>query len=115
MKPIEWTGSALPPRIATFQKDFITKYMDPTEVYERIDKIAVDYPEISEMVALPNDTQGYQRQAMAMLAGTTAATPTRRRPPRATPCSCSRRRWATSAATTSRPSSSPDHAGAPLS
>ena len=47
--------------------------MDPTEVYERIDKIAVDYPEIAEMVALPNDTQGYQRQAMAMLAGTTAA------------------------------------------
>ena len=73
MKPIEWTGSELPPRIATFQKDFITKYMDPTEVYERIDKIAVDYPEITEMVALPNDTQGYQRQAMAMLAGTTAA------------------------------------------
>ena len=29
----EWTGKALPPRVAKFQKDFITKYMDPTETY----------------------------------------------------------------------------------
>ena len=48
--PIEWAGSALPPRIAAFQKDFITKYMDPTEVYYRIDALAAANPEIAEMV-----------------------------------------------------------------
>jgi len=70
--PTEFAASQLPPRVATFQKDFITKYLDPTQVYERIDQIAVEYPEIAEMVALPNKTHGYQRQAMAMMAGTTA-------------------------------------------
>ncbi|MDA0170279.1 M14 family zinc carboxypeptidase [Solirubrobacter taibaiensis] len=70
--PIEWAGSAIPPRIAEFQKDFITKYMDPTEVYSRVDALAAANPEIAEMVDMPNDTVGYQRQAMAMMAGTTA-------------------------------------------
>ena len=36
--PTEWTGKALPPRVAGFQKDFITKYMDPTETYTRMDR-----------------------------------------------------------------------------
>ena len=30
--PIEWTAKTLPPRAAGFQKDFIRKYMDPTEI-----------------------------------------------------------------------------------
>jgi hypothetical protein len=46
--------------------------MDPTEVYERVDALAAANPEIAEMVDMPNDTVGYQRPAMAMLAGTTA-------------------------------------------
>ena len=70
--PIEWAGSGIPPRVPTFQKDFITKYMDPTEVYDRIDDIAEQYPEIAEIVPMPNKSVGYQRQAMAMMAGTTA-------------------------------------------
>jgi hypothetical protein len=70
--PIEWAGSALPPRIAEFQKDFITKYMDPTEVYDRFDEIAEQYPAITDTIMLPNKTPGYQRAAMAMMAGTTA-------------------------------------------
>jgi hypothetical protein len=70
--PVEWAGSSIPPRVATFQKDFVTKYMDPTEVYDRFDDIAEQYPGIAEMVALPNKSPGYQRPSMAMLAGTTA-------------------------------------------
>ena len=69
----EWAGSELPPRIENFQSDFISKYMDPTESYERLDGLAAQYPEIAEIVPLPNKTPGYQRPAMAMLAGTTAA------------------------------------------
>jgi len=70
--PTKWASSELPPRIAEFQKDFITRYMDPTEIYERFDAIAEQYPAITDMIMLPNKTNGYQRPAMAMMAGTTA-------------------------------------------
>jgi hypothetical protein len=67
----EWAASSLPPRVANFQKDFITKYMDPTESYARLDQLAAQYPDIAEVIPLPNPTEGYQRKAMAMMAGTT--------------------------------------------
>ena len=66
----EWAGSQLPARVAKFQKDFITKYMDPTEVYGRIDQIAQQYPGIAEIVNLPEKTAGYQRKSMAIMSGT---------------------------------------------
>ena len=68
-----WASATLPPRVATFQKDFITKYMDPTESYERLDGLAAQFPDIAEIVPLPHKTDGYQRPAMAMMAGTTAS------------------------------------------
>ncbi|HEX2200375.1 MAG TPA: hypothetical protein VHG88_17375, partial [Burkholderiales bacterium] len=69
--PSEWTGKALPPRVAGFQKDFITKYMDPTEVYNRMDSLATDHSDIMEAINLPFKTAGYQRQANVVLEGTT--------------------------------------------
>jgi hypothetical protein len=72
-KVTEWVNHGLPPRVAGFQKDFITKYMDPTESYARLDQLAAQYPDISEIVNMPEKTGGYQRRAMAMMAGTTAA------------------------------------------
>src|SRR6185436_12526538 len=72
-KVTEWVNHALPPRVAGFQKDFITKYMDPTESYARLDQLAAQYPDIAQIVNLPEKTNGYQRQAMAMMAGTTAS------------------------------------------
>ncbi|WP_338368861.1 hypothetical protein, partial [Enterococcus faecalis] len=68
---VEWTGKSLPARVADFQKDFVTKYMDPTESYARMDAPTAEFPEIMEAVDLPNKTGGYQRPAMAMMAGTT--------------------------------------------
>ena len=73
VKPTEWTGKALPPRVAGFQKDFITKYMDPTETYARMDSLTAQFPDIMQAVPLPHKTDGYQRQGMAMMAGTTDA------------------------------------------
>jgi hypothetical protein len=70
-KVTEWVNHALPPRVAEFQKDFITKYMDPTESYARLDQLAAQYPDIAQFVNLPEKTNGYQRQAMAMMQGTT--------------------------------------------
>ncbi|HEX6026315.1 MAG TPA: M14 family zinc carboxypeptidase [Solirubrobacter sp.] len=69
--PIEWTGEALPPRVANFQKDFITKYLDPTETYSRMDQLVAQFPDIIEAIELPNKTNGYQRPGMATMAGTT--------------------------------------------
>jgi len=67
----EWTGKALPPRVEDFQKDFITRYMDPTEVYTRMDQLVTQFPDLIEAIPLPHKTGGYQRPAMAMMAGTT--------------------------------------------
>jgi hypothetical protein len=75
-KVTEWTKAALPPRVADFQKDFITKYMDPTESYARLDGLAAQYPDIAEIVHLPEKTNGYQRKAMAFMLGTVAVNAT---------------------------------------
>ena len=71
--PVEWTGKALPPRVAGFQKDFISKYMDPTEVYNRMDELTRDHGDIMEAINLPHKTAGYQRQANVVLEGTTVS------------------------------------------
>ena len=41
----EWASKALPPRVTAFQKDFITKYMDPTEIYTRMDSLVTQFPD----------------------------------------------------------------------
>jgi len=68
-----WLGGGLPPMSDTFQRDFTTKYMDPTEVYQRFDELAAEFPNISELITLPNKTNGYQRKAQATMAGTTGS------------------------------------------
>jgi zinc carboxypeptidase/chitobiase/beta-hexosaminidase-like protein len=66
-----WLGGGLPPMDSRFISDFTTRYMDPTEVYARFDELAEEFPNISEMITLPNKTNGYQRKAQAnMAAGT---------------------------------------------
>ena len=57
--PVEWTGKALPPRVAGFQKDFISKYMDPTEVYNRMDELTRDHGDIMQAINLPHKTACY--------------------------------------------------------
>ncbi len=56
-KVTEWANKGLPPRVAGFQKDFITKYMDPTESYARLDQLAAQYPDIAEIVHLPEQDE----------------------------------------------------------
>jgi hypothetical protein len=68
----EWAGKALPPRVTDFHKDFITKYLDPTETYNRMDQLVQEFPDIMEAINLPNRTNGYGRPAMAMMAGNLA-------------------------------------------
>ena len=67
-----WLGGGLPPMADGFLKDFTTHYMDPTEVYGRFHELAAEFPNIAELVTLPNKTNGYQRKAQAIMAGTSA-------------------------------------------
>ena len=50
--------------------DFTTRYLDPTEVYARFDDLAAEFPNIAELIDLPNQTNGYQRRAQATMEGT---------------------------------------------
>lgn len=69
-----WLGGGLPPMNDTFQRDFTTRYMDPTEVYARFDALAAEFPDIAELITLPHKTNGYQRRAQALMAGLTSPT-----------------------------------------
>jgi hypothetical protein len=72
-----WVGGGLPPVADGYLKGFVTHYMDPIEVRQRINALAAEFPDLAEIIDLPHLTNGYQRKAMATLAGTTAigATP----------------------------------------
>jgi len=49
-----------------YQKDFVTSYLTPTELYGRIRQLAADFPELAEIVELPYRTNGYRRKAQAV-------------------------------------------------
>ncbi|HTE60723.1 MAG TPA: M14 family metallopeptidase, partial [Solirubrobacteraceae bacterium] len=64
-----WLGGGLPPMGDLFMRDFTTRYMDPTEVYQRFDELAAEFPNIAQLIPLPYKTNGYQRNAQALLSG----------------------------------------------
>jgi hypothetical protein len=57
---------------AAYLKDFVTSYLTPTELYERIHLLAAEFPELAEVVELPYPTNGYRRKAQALLGSTSA-------------------------------------------
>ncbi len=50
----------------SYLRDFITSYLTPQELTERITALAAEFPNISEIVELPYQTNGYQRLAQAL-------------------------------------------------
>jgi hypothetical protein len=68
-----WLGGGLPPMNDQFIRDFTTRYMDPTEVYQRFNELAAEFPNIAQLIPLPNKTNGYQRRAQALMEGTTGS------------------------------------------
>ena len=66
-----WLGGGLPPMGHKRLSDFTTRYMDPSEVYKRFEELAAEFPNIAELITLPNKTNGYQRKAQANMSGTT--------------------------------------------
>jgi hypothetical protein len=65
-----WLGKSLPPHVPGYQSGFFSRYMDPTEVYDRFDQLAAQFPDIAEIVPLPEKTSGYQRKAMTVVGPT---------------------------------------------
>jgi len=55
-----------------YQKDFVTSYLTPTELYDRIQRLADEFPHLAEVVELPYRTNGYRRKAQVVLGATTA-------------------------------------------
>ncbi|MFI7644817.1 M14 family metallopeptidase [Micromonospora sp. NPDC049460] len=56
-----------------YQKDFVTSYLTPTELYARIHQLAAEFPRLAEVVELPYKTNGYRRHAQAVLGTATAS------------------------------------------
>ncbi|MGX7674177.1 M14 family zinc carboxypeptidase [Plantactinospora sp. DSM 117369] len=67
-----WLEDAPPPLTANpgYKSDFVDGYRHPQQLYRRAEEIARQYPEIAEIVYLPNKTNGYQRKAQATIGGT---------------------------------------------
>ena len=67
----EWQGEELPPRVDEYQYAFPFTmeggYKDPVQVYDHVNALADEFPNLAEIVDLPNLTNGYQRNAQALL------------------------------------------------
>ena len=58
-----------PPVPEDYRTDFVPGYMNPTELYAAYDALAAEFPDLVEVIELPNKTDGYRRPAMATLYG----------------------------------------------
>jgi hypothetical protein len=47
--------------------DFVDHYLDPTEAYQRIEQLHAEYPQLTDIIELPYETNGYRRKAQALL------------------------------------------------
>jgi hypothetical protein len=55
-----------------YQKDFVTSYLTPTELYDRVKRLAAEFPQLAEVVELPYKTNGYRRKAQVVLGSASA-------------------------------------------
>lgn len=63
-----WPESEPPVTPEGYQSGFITQYMTPQDIEERIDRLAEQYPDLLDVIELEDQTQGYRRSALATLA-----------------------------------------------
>jgi len=73
VKPTAWPGATPPELPAGYQKDFIDAYLTPVDIKARLGRLARQYPDLVDLVDLPNRTQGYRRTATAYLGDPAAA------------------------------------------
>lgn len=63
--PRAWPGATPPSAPAGYQQDFISAYMTPVDVQARLRRLARQYPNLVDLIDLPNQTNGYRRTATA--------------------------------------------------
>ncbi|MEV4617414.1 M14 family metallopeptidase [Asanoa sp. NPDC049573] len=68
----DWLEGAPPPLTENpgYKSNFVDSYRNPQQLYARAEEIAEQYPDIAEIIYLPNRTNGYQRKAQATIGGT---------------------------------------------
>ncbi|WP_066420417.1 M14 family metallopeptidase [Sutcliffiella cohnii] len=69
----EWLGGVPKPGKPNphYVSDFIDSYMTPTQINERIDQLAAEFPDLMEVIQMPYKTNGYRRHAQATMGGFT--------------------------------------------
>jgi Zinc carboxypeptidase/Chitobiase/beta-hexosaminidase C-terminal domain len=60
------------PRRDPYLTDFVTNYMNPTELYAAFDRLAADFPDLVDVIDLPNLTNGYRHHAQALFGSTSS-------------------------------------------
>ena len=65
--PTAWPGATPPELPSGYQKDFVDAYMTPTDIKARVARLGRQYPDLVDVMDLPNKTQGYRRTATAYL------------------------------------------------
>ncbi|MCK2220221.1 zinc carboxypeptidase [Actinomadura sp. ATCC 31491] len=64
----EWPDGDRPDRRAKgYQSDFVTQYMPPDQLNDRVKALHRAFPRLTEIITLPYETNGYRRQAQALL------------------------------------------------
>ncbi|MEV0998969.1 M14 family zinc carboxypeptidase [Nonomuraea sp. NPDC050202] len=64
----EWPDGERPDHTGRgYQKDFITQYMPPALLNERIKALHRQFPKLTDLIALPYRTNGYRRHAQALI------------------------------------------------
>ena len=66
----QWLGTPRKDPSPHYATAFIDRYLDPTEVTQRVESLAEEFPQLAEIVDLPHETNGYRRHAQVTVAGT---------------------------------------------
>jgi hypothetical protein len=61
------------PPDGAYLKDFVTSYLTPTELYDRIHRLAAEFPALADVIELPYRSNGYRRKAQAVLGSSNAS------------------------------------------
>ncbi|GIJ45309.1 hypothetical protein Val02_21950 [Virgisporangium aliadipatigenens] len=65
--PARWPNASPPPTPTGYQKDFVDAYLTPIDIQARVRRLGRQYPDLVDVIDLPNKTQGYRRTAAAYL------------------------------------------------
>ncbi|MFC0522692.1 cell wall-binding repeat-containing protein [Pontibacillus salicampi] len=62
-----WLGDGKPVKDDHYATGFIDHYMTPTEITNRMEQLAREFPKLAEIIEMPYKTNGYRRHSQAIL------------------------------------------------